>query len=96
MQNTMGLEQAVLENLRLLPPEKQQEVLDFVEFLRQKFSGRLISPHPSLRQIAALPVSERHKLLAPYIPDTAEDFRTDLALTEFSVLDTEGWDLDDE
>jgi Protein of unknown function (DUF2281) len=96
MQNTMGLEKAVLENLRLLPPEKQQEVLDFVEFLRQKFAERLISPHPSLEQIAALTVVERRKLLAPYIPDTAEDFRTDPALTEFSVLDTEGWELEDE
>lgn len=32
----MTLEQAVIENLRELPPEKQQEVLDFVQFLRQK------------------------------------------------------------
>lgn len=32
----MNLEQAVLEKLRTLPPERQQEVLDFVEFLQQK------------------------------------------------------------
>ena len=32
----MGIEQAVLEKLRALPPEKQQEVLDFVEFLQAK------------------------------------------------------------
>src|SRR5437763_3083795 len=32
----MNNEQAILEKLRELPPEKQQEVLDFVEFLRQK------------------------------------------------------------
>ncbi len=32
----MSIEQAVLEKLRVLPPEKQQEVLDFVEFLGQK------------------------------------------------------------
>ena len=32
----MSLEQAVLENLRVLPPDKQQEVLDFAQFLRQK------------------------------------------------------------
>ena len=32
----MSIEQAVLDNLRELSPEKQQEVLDFVQFLRQK------------------------------------------------------------
>ncbi len=32
----MTIEQAVLENLRELPPDKQQEVLDFVQFLREK------------------------------------------------------------
>ncbi len=36
MQSIANLEQAILENLRQLPPEKQQEVLDFAEFLRQK------------------------------------------------------------
>ncbi|ARV63301.1 hypothetical protein BZZ01_29370 [Nostocales cyanobacterium HT-58-2] len=35
----MNIEQAVLDNLRTLPNEKQQEVLDFVEFLVQK-SGK--------------------------------------------------------
>lgn len=32
----MNLEQAVLEKLRELPPQKQQEVLDFADFLHQK------------------------------------------------------------
>ena len=32
----MNLEQAVLENIRVLPTEKKQEVLDFAEFLRSK------------------------------------------------------------
>ena len=32
----MSIEQSVLEKLRDLPPEKQQEVLDFAEFLGQK------------------------------------------------------------
>jgi len=39
----MGLEQSVLEKLRVLPPEKQQEVLDFVEFLGQK---HVVAQHP--------------------------------------------------
>lgn len=33
---TMDIEQSVLEKLRVLPPEKQQEVLDCIEFLGQK------------------------------------------------------------
>jgi hypothetical protein len=33
---TPPIEQIVLERLRALPPEKQQEVLDFAEFLHHK------------------------------------------------------------
>ena len=37
----MNIEQAVMEKLKVLPSEKQQEVLDFVEFLEHKgASGR--------------------------------------------------------
>lgn len=32
----MSIEQAVIEKLRTLPPNKQQQVLDFAEFLQQK------------------------------------------------------------
>jgi len=32
----MSIEQQVLEKLRDLPPDKQQEVLDFLEFLKQR------------------------------------------------------------
>jgi Protein of unknown function (DUF2281) len=35
----MTIEQQVLEKLRDLPPEKQQEVLDFVDFLKEKNGG---------------------------------------------------------
>jgi hypothetical protein len=40
MQQAMKMEQMVLEKLRSLPLEKQQEVLDFVEFLEQKIKGK--------------------------------------------------------
>ncbi len=36
----MNLEQALLEKLRTLTPDKQQEVLDFAEFLHQKKSPK--------------------------------------------------------
>jgi hypothetical protein len=32
----MDIEQEVLDKLRDLPPEKQKEVLDFVDFLKEK------------------------------------------------------------
>ncbi len=32
----MNSEQILIKKWRILPPEKQQEVLDFVEFLEQK------------------------------------------------------------
>ncbi len=38
----MSIEQSVVEKLRVLPLNKQQEVLDFVEFLESKSNG-----HPS-------------------------------------------------
>lgn len=32
----MSIEEALAERLRTLPPEKQQEVLDFAQFLHQR------------------------------------------------------------
>jgi Protein of unknown function (DUF2281) len=40
------IEQQVLEKLRELPPEKQKEVLDFVDFLKEKNGTR--APRRSL------------------------------------------------
>ena len=36
LEDLVNIEQSVLEKLRALPPEQQQEVLDFAEFLGQK------------------------------------------------------------
>ena len=36
----MSVEESVLEKLRELPPERQREVLDFVEFLESKSQQR--------------------------------------------------------
>jgi mRNA-degrading endonuclease RelE of RelBE toxin-antitoxin system len=47
----MTIEQQVLEKLRDLPPEKQKEVLDFVDFLKEKTSPE--KPRRSLRGLWA-------------------------------------------
>lgn len=94
MQNTANIEQIILDNLRQLPLEKQQEVLDFTEFLRQKLASKITTSQPSLRQIASMSLAERHQHLTQFIPQTAEDFLTNPELTEFSVLDTEDWELE--
>jgi hypothetical protein len=94
MQSVANLEQSILENLRQLPLEKQQEVLDFAEFLRQKLVSVPMASKPTLQAIAAMPLAERHKILTSSIAATAQDFLTDPELTEFSVLDTEDWELE--
>jgi hypothetical protein len=110
MSETINFEQALLENLRQLPTEKQQEVLDFAQFLVQKAEQKKQLPSESsesnsssttapslklsLREIASLPIAERHKILAPYMAATAEDFLTYPELTEFSVLDGEDWETE--
>lgn len=103
MSDTINIEQAILENLRSLSHEKQQEVLDFVEFLVQRTINQtqlvnetVSQPQQrlSLQEIARLPIAERHKILKPFIAATAEDFVNDPELTEFSVLDGEDWEIE--
>lgn len=48
---TEQIEQTVLTKLRALPPDKQQEVLDFVEFLEQKNGAK--PPRRSLKGLWA-------------------------------------------
>ena len=86
-------EQIIIDNLRQLSSTQQQEVLNFTEFLRQKFApatGSVLS----LQQLAKLPVKERHQHLQAAIAATASDFCTDPELTEFSVLDTVDWEIE--
>jgi len=47
----MSTDQLILEKLRTLPPEKQQEVLHFVESLQRKARGK--RPGRSLRGLWA-------------------------------------------
>ncbi len=43
----MTMEETMLDKFRALPPDKKEEVLDFVEFIGQKASRK--KPYPSLR-----------------------------------------------
>ncbi len=43
---SVQVEQSVVEHLRLLPPEKQQEVLDFVEFPAQRGGTETLTARP--------------------------------------------------
>jgi hypothetical protein len=52
----MTIEQQVLEKLHDLPPEKQKEVLDFVDFLKEKNEG----PKKPLRSLLGLWSDPQH------------------------------------
>lgn len=91
MLETIELEKDILQNLRQLSPEQQQQVLDFITTLSDNTRKSL---KLSLQQIANLPLSERHQYLAQFVPAMTDDFLHDPELTEFNVLDTEDWDLD--
>ena len=51
MQNVSNVEELFLSKLRELPPDKQKEVLDFVEFLKSK--DALVRPRRSLKGLWA-------------------------------------------
>ena len=95
MTETVGLEQAVLDKLRLLSPTKQRQVLAFITSLEGASLPNSPELPRALHEIARLPLEERHRLLAPSISATAEDFRTDPDLMEFEALDLDCWDLEE-
>jgi Protein of unknown function (DUF2281) len=47
----VGVEQILLETVRALPPEKQQELLDFAEFLAHRSSVK--QPRHSIKGLCA-------------------------------------------
>lgn len=67
----MSIEQAVLKNLRELPVEKQQEILDFSEFLRQKMAAKPERRMPKQRALAWKNWVESQPKNSPGLPDSA-------------------------
>ena len=59
---------------------------DSTESLSQDLSSMSL---PSLQEIAKLPISERHKLLSPYMDEMAQIFNNDSELILCSLSDTE-------
>ena len=94
MQSAISIEQEIVEGLKDLPTNQQQEVLDFVEFLRHKLSSTQTKNGLSMQEIARLPIRERHQLLKQYIPGMINDFENDPAMTEFSEVDIDQWGAD--
>jgi hypothetical protein len=68
----MNIEQAILTNIQALPPDKKQEVLDFIEFLAQKkneVSTQSLSPQQ--RAEAWKQFMESQPLDTPGLPEEA-------------------------
>lgn len=60
----MSTEQELLSKWRSLPQDKQEEVLDFVEFLRLKTSANKTHLGEGLRQIRSKIVADGEPLLS--------------------------------
>jgi len=106
MKPTINIEQKLLQNLRLLPPDKQQEVLDFVQFLVQRsqqvnllqnppFDASISSTEPTLPKRSfrdfLTRILEAHKILEQSLELTTQQDLTAAQLTEFFVLDGEDY-----
>jgi len=109
MEPTINIERKLLQCLRLLPQEKQEEVLDFVQFLVQRSPQvKLLQNAPSDFSISpAEPtgpkrlfrdvltrILEDPKILELYRELATQQDLTAAQLTEFFVLDGEDYLID--
>jgi hypothetical protein len=81
----MNIEQAVLENLKQLPLPKQQEILDFSEFLKQKVATVTSSPDSHLTPEER--VAKWNEFIA-YLPQTSANLPEE-ALNRDSMYENE-------
>ena len=54
MQQVISMEETIAEKVKNLPPERKQQVLDFVEFLLSKTPEKKEFKHPDGRPMSAL------------------------------------------
>lgn len=109
MKQTINIERKLLQYLRRLPPEKQQEVLDFVQFLVQRsqqvkllqnapsdLSSSPTEPTPPKRRFRDFltRILEAPKILELSMESATQQDLTAAQLTEFFVLDGEEYLID--
>ncbi|MDB9451431.1 hypothetical protein [Dolichospermum circinale] len=70
----MTIEQAVLENLRELPTDKQQEVLDFIQFLKHKLPPNKPTFNPNGENFWEMTLRFRERMEREGIEFTDDDF----------------------
>ncbi|MFN5955723.1 MAG: hypothetical protein ACK6A9_21635 [Dolichospermum sp.] len=70
----MTIEQAVLENLRELPTDKQQEVLDFIQFLKHKLPPNKPTFNPDGENFWEMTLRFRERMEREGIEFTDDDF----------------------
>ena len=70
----MTIEQAVLENLRELPTDKQQEVLDFIQFLNHKLPPNKPTFNPDGENFWEMTLRFRERMEREGIEFTDDDF----------------------
>lgn len=56
----MTIEEIILEKVRILPPDKQQEALDFVEFLLAKMPQQDLSAQTIKSGVSALTLAQEY------------------------------------
>lgn len=67
----MDIEEAVLTNLRELPADKQQEVLDFTEFLRQNTKSVLPEEKTKAAQLTPQEKAEKWRKFVASLPQNS-------------------------
>jgi len=70
----MTIEQAFLENLRELPTDKQQEVLDFIQFLKHKLPPNKPTFNPDGENFWEMTLRFRERMEREGIEFTDDDF----------------------
>ena len=91
---TQKIKATINEAGQIIPHESIQLKAGEVEIII--FSEDQETKPLSLQQILKMPLAERHRYLQQFMDSTAQDFQDDPELTEFQVLDTADWDLNDD
>ena len=56
----MSIEEIIIDKVRILPPDRQQEALDFVEFLLAKIDKQGLSNQTEKSGISALTMAQEY------------------------------------